>query len=129
MADGKSSFHPHARIVGDFIYVSGLIARLKDQQEIPGVVIDGNGKVVSQDVVVQFRAIMLNLQNILKEADSNLCNVVDVTVFLTNIAGDFKKFNEVYGEYFDGILPCRTTVEVNQFPSPVSIEIKVIAIK
>ncbi len=129
VSDGKSSFHPQARIVGDFVYVSGLIARLKDQSDIPGVVLDENGKVVSQDVVAQFRAIMLNLQHILNQAGSSLEKVIDVTVFLTNIDRDFTKFNAVYGEYFDGIFPCRTTVEVNRFPSPVSIEIKVIAIK
>lgn len=127
--DGKKSFHPHARVVGDFIYISGLIARLRDQSDIPGIVLDEDGKVISQDVVAQFKAIMLNLDSILKEAGSSLEKVVDITVFLTNIERDFKMFNDVYGEYFAEILPCRTTVEVSRFPSPVSIEIKVIAIK
>lgn len=129
MMDGKSSFHPHARILGDFVYVSGLIARVKDQQSIPGVVLDENGNIISQDIVLQFHAIMKNLKAILKEAESSIEKVVDVTVFLTDIDRDFKRFNEVYGEYFNNIFPCRTTVEVNKFPSPVSIEIKVIAIK
>jgi 2-aminomuconate deaminase len=127
--DGKKSFHPHARVVGDFIYISGLIARLRDQSDIPGVLLDENGRVISQDVVAQFKAIMLNLDIILKEAGSSLEKVVDITVFMTNIEKDFKMFNDVYGEYFAEILPSRTTVEVSRFPSPVSIEIKVIAIK
>ena len=129
MPDGKKSFHPHARVVGDFIYISGLIARLRDQSDIPGVLLDENGRVISQDVVAQFKAIMLNLDIILKEAGSSLEKVVDITVFMTNIEKDFKMFNDVYGEYFAEILPSRTTVEVSRFPSPVSIEIKVIAIK
>lgn len=129
MPDGSSSFHPHARIVGDFVYVSGLIARQKDKQDIPGVVLGAAGKPVSQDVVAQFHAMMKNLTYILEEAGTNLEKVIDVTVFLTNIERDFKPFNTVYGEYFDKIKPCRTTVEVSKFPSPVSIEIKVIALK
>jgi 2-aminomuconate deaminase len=129
MPDGKSSFHPHARVVGDFIYISGLIARMKGESEIPGVKLDVSGKPISQDIEAQFRAIMKNLGFILAEAGSSIEKVIDVTVFLTNIERDFQKFNAVYGEYFGKILPCRTTVEVSRFPSPVSIEIKVIAIK
>jgi 2-aminomuconate deaminase len=127
--DGTSAFHPHARIVGDFIYVSGLIARRVGENAIPGVDMDHNGKVISYNMELQVRATMENLKHILKSAGSSLENVIDITVFLTDIGRDFKEFNKIYGEYFNAIKPCRTTVEVTRFPSPVNIEIKCIAIK
>jgi 2-aminomuconate deaminase len=126
--EGKSSFHPHARQVGDFIYVSGLIARQVGQDKIPGVDLDGEGNVVAYDIEIQTRSTFENLKHILEEAGSSLDKVIDITVFLTNIKSDFKKFNAVYGEYMGNIFPCRTTVEVVRFPSPVQIEIKCIAI-
>lgn len=126
--DGTSSFHPHARRVGDFIFISGLIARTVGQNEIPGVSQDENGKVMSYDIETQTRATLGNLEHILRSAGSSLEKVVDVTVFLTDIGKDFQIFNRVYGEYFHQIQPCRTTVEVSRFPSPVNVEIKCVAI-
>ncbi|MBL7810767.1 MAG: RidA family protein [Bacteroidetes bacterium] len=129
LPEGRSSFHPHARVVGDFIYISGIIARKKGISEIPGVSYDGAGNVTGFDVVEQFEAIVDNLKILLEELDSSLENIIDITVFLTDIGRDFRKFNEVYGKHFAHIMPCRTTVEVTRFPSPVCIELKVIAIK
>lgn len=126
--DGASAFHPHARRVGDLLFVSGTIARKKDQSEIPGVTLDANGQVLSYDIEVQTRATIDNLRSILEAAGTKFENIVDVTVFLTNIKNDFQAFNRVYGESFKDILPSRTTVEVSRFPSPVAIEIKVIAV-
>lgn len=126
--DGTNSFHPHARRVGDFIYISGLIARMAGEKDIPGVEMDEKGNVISYNLERQVRATLKNLQFILEEAGSSLEKVIDITVFLTDIEKDFKTFNRVYGEYFKEINPCRTTVEVSRFPSPVNIEIKCIAI-
>ena len=128
MPDGRSSFHPHARIVGDFIYISGIIARKKDINEIPGVTYDANGKAIEHDVAAQFESIVENLKVLLSEMNSSLENIFDITVFLINIDRDFKKFNQAYGKHFGLIMPCRTTVEVTRFPSDVCIELKVIAI-
>lgn len=128
MADGSGSFHPHARLVGDFLYVSGIIASKKGKIKIPGVVYDNDGHVIGHDVVKQFESTLENLEAALVAAGTTLKNVFDVTVFLTDIERDFKEFNRIYGEHFGGILPARTTVEVTRLPSPVCIELKVIAI-
>ena len=128
MPDGTASFHPHARIVGDFVYVSGIIATKVGIEKIPGVIYDAAGGVIGHDVVEQFNSIIENLVHVLEEAGTSLENVIDVAVFLTDIDRDFKKFNQAYGKYFDQIKPARTTVEVSRFPSPVCIEMKVIAI-
>ena len=128
LPEGKSSFHPHARIVGDFIYISGIIARKKEMKEIPGVFYDEAGKVIGHDIVAQLNSIVENLKMLLEEMNSSLENIFDITVFLTDIERDFKKFNLAYGKHFDKIMPCRTTVEVSRFPSDVCIELKIIAI-
>ena len=128
LPDPAASFHPHARRVGDFIYISGLIARLAGKDKIPGVEINSEGKVDSYDIEAQTRAIFKNLKYILEAANSSMDKVIDVTVFLTNIEKDFKIFNKIYGEYLGEVNPCRTTVEVSRFPSPVNIEMKIIAI-
>jgi 2-aminomuconate deaminase len=128
MPEGRSSFHPHARIVGNFIYISGIIARKKDLAEIPGVTYDESGKAIAHDVEAQFESIVENLKMLLDEINSSIENIIDITVFLTDIGRDFKKFNQVYGKHFSTIMPCRTTIEVSRFPSDVCIELKVIAI-
>ncbi len=128
IADGSKSFHPHARLVGNFLYVSGIIATQKDEPQIPGVIYDSDGRPVGHDVVKQFESTIQNLEDVLITAGTSLKNVIDVTVFLTNIERDFQKFNAVYGKYFSEILPARTTVEVTRLPSPVCIELKVIAL-
>jgi 2-aminomuconate deaminase len=129
LPDGRSSFHPHARIVGDFIYVSGIIARKKGIDQIPGVEYNDSGEIIGFDIEAQLIATIENLEIVLKECGSSLEKVVDITVFLTDIQRDFKKFNATYGRYFGHINPSRTTVEVSRFPSPVNIELKVIAIR
>lgn len=122
-----SSHHPHARIVGNFIFISGIIPKQKCQKLIPGCIYDEDENVIGHDVKTQFHATIKNLESILLESNSSLKNVVDITVFLTDIKRDFKLFNEAYGEVFQKILPARTTVEVSHLPSPVCIELKVIA--
>ncbi len=129
LPEGRSSFHPHARIVGDFIFASGIIARKKDVDDIPGVEYGPGGAILGFDVEAQFIATIENLQMLLEECGSSLAQVVDVTVFLTDIQRDFRKFNAAYGRVFGEINPSRTTVEVSRFPSPVCIELKVIAIR
>ena len=119
--------YPHARRIGDFIFVSGMGPRKAGQKEIPGVNQDALGKVLSYDIEIQTRSVIENIRTVLQEAGSDLKDVVDVSVFLTNMKDDFNTFNRVYGEYFAEIGPTRTTVEVLSLPTPIAVELKVIA--
>ncbi len=121
--------YPHARRVGDFIFISGMGPRKPGTTEIPGTVTDSSGKVISHDIEVQTTSTIENIKIVLEEAGASLNDIVDMTCFLTNMAGDFKKFNGVYGKYFEKIGPTRTTVEVNCLPTPICVELKAIAYK
>ena len=114
--------YPHARRVGDFLFLSGIGPRKPGTGEIPGIRADG-----SHDIEVQTRACIENVKAILEDAGSSLEKVIDVAVYLTDMEGDFAKFNEVYAEYFGTIQPTRTTVGVDSLPTPISVELKVIA--
>ncbi|MBX7232035.1 MAG: RidA family protein [Bdellovibrionales bacterium] len=119
--------YPHAIVVGDFIFVSGMGPRKQGQNEIPGVTKNTQGEVISHDIVTQTRSTIENIRIVLEEAGSSLTNIVDVTVFLTHMKQDFASFNQIYGEYFSHISPTRTTVEVKSLPTPIAVELKVIA--
>lgn len=119
--------YPHARRVGDFLFISGMGPRKPDTHEIPGTFTDAEGNVVAHDIEVQTESTIENIKLVLEEAGASLENVVDVTCFLTNMKDDFKKFNKVYGHYFEQIGPTRTTVEVLSLPTPICVELKVIA--
>jgi 2-aminomuconate deaminase len=114
--------YPHARRVGDFLFLSGIGPRKPGTGEIPGLRPDG-----THDIEVQTRACIENVKAILEDAGSSLEKVLDVSVYLTDMKGDFATFNEVYAEYFGKIQPTRTTVGVDSLPPPISIELKVIA--
>lgn len=119
--------YPHARRVGDLIFVSGMGPRKPGTKVIPGVDLDENGRIRSYDVEVQTRSVIENIRLVLEDMGSGLEDVVDVSVFLTNMKDDFAIFNRVYGEYFAAIGPTRTTVEVLSLPTPIAVELKVIA--
>ena len=119
--------YPHARRVGDLLFLSGVGPRERGNQGIPGVEINGDGEVVSYDIDEQCRAVFRNVRYILEDAGSAWDNIVDVTVFLTNMKQDFAAYNKLYAEHFAENRPCRTTVEVNALPTPIAIELKVIA--
>ncbi len=121
-------FYPHAKKVGNFLFLSGVGPRSVVDNSIPGVVLNKNGEVVDYDIKKQCVAVFENVRLVLEEAGSSWENIVDVTVFLTNMKNDFKKFNLLYENYFESCFPCRTTVEVNCLPTPIAIELKVIAI-
>ena len=120
--------YPHAKRVGDFLFISGMGPRKRGQKEIPGVKLDENGEVESYDFEIQCRAVFENIKNILEDAGSSWENIVDVTAFLTDIRADFQTFNKVYGEYLADVKPTRTTVEVSRLPTPIAVELKVIAV-
>lgn len=119
--------YSHARRVGNLLFLSGVGPRERGTKVIPGVELDDAGEVVSYDIESQCRSVFQNVRYILEDAGSSWANIVDVTVFLTNMKDDFAAYNRVYAEYFADNQPCRTTVEVNKLPTPIAIELKVIA--
>ncbi|HYR27046.1 MAG TPA: Rid family detoxifying hydrolase [Thermoanaerobaculia bacterium] len=119
--------YPHAKRVGDFLFLSGIGPRKPGTGEIPGIIRDGAGSVLGHDIEVQTRACIENVKAILEAAGSSLEKVLDVTVYLTDMQRDFDQFNQVYAEYFGQIQPTRTTVGVDSLPTPISVEVKVIA--
>ena len=119
--------YPHARKVGNLLFLSGVGPRKKGSKDIPGVTLDGQGNITSYDIEEQCRSVFDNVRAVLESSGSSWDELVDVTVFLTNIKDDFKKYNEIYKEYFNENRPCRTTVEINCLPTPIAIELKCIA--
>ena len=119
--------YPHARRVGDLLFLSGVGPRTRGSKEIPGVTFGDDGEIVSYDIEEQCRSLFQNVRYILEDAGTSWENIVDVTVFLTNMKDDFAIYNRIYAEYFGDNKPCRTTVEVNALPTPIAIELKVIA--
>ena len=119
--------YPHARKCGNLLFLSGVGPRVAGSKEIPGVSLDENGEIKSYDIEKQCHSVFKNIKFILEDAGSSWDNIIDVTVFLTNMKDDFKKYNKIYAEYFKDNLPCRTTVEINCLPTPIAIELKVIA--
>jgi len=119
--------YPHARRVGNLLFLSGVGPRKRGERAISGVQLGEQGQVVSYDIEVQCRLVFENVRLILEEAGSQWDNLVDVTVFLTNLEQDFSAYNRLYAEHFKSNQPCRTTVGVSKLPTPIAIELKCIA--
>jgi len=119
--------YPHARRVGNLLFLSGVGPRERGTKKIPGVDLDVNGNVRSYNIETQCHSVFKNVRAILEDAGSSWEKIVDVTVFLTNMKDDFQTFNRIYSEYFKANQPCRTTIEVGALPTPIAIELKVIA--
>lgn len=119
--------YPHARRVGNLLFLSGVGPRKRGEKAIPGVQLDEQGQIASYDFEVQCRLVFENVHLILEEAGSRWDDLVDVTVFLTNLEKDFSTYNRLYAEYFKGNQPCRTTVGVSRLPTPIAIELKCLA--
>ena len=120
--------YPHARRVGNLLFLSGVGPRKRGSKEIPGVTLDEKGTIIAYNIEQQCHSVFQNVKLILEASGSRWENLVDVTVFLTNMKKDFPSFNKIYAEYFKENQPCRTTVEVNALPTPIAIELKCIAI-
>jgi len=119
--------YPHARRVGNLLFLSGIGPRERGTGKVPGVVLGADGEVVSYDIEAQCHATFRNVRFVLEEAGSSWDKLVDVTVFLTNMKADFATYNRLYAEYCKDNQPCRTTVEVTRLPTPIAIELKCIA--
>ena len=119
--------YPHARRHENLLFLSGVGPRERGTKKIPGVELDENGNIISYDIEKQCRSVFENVRTIVEEAGSSWAEIIDVTVFLTNMKDDFKTYNKIYAEYFSEILPARTTIGIDSLPSPIAIELKVIA--
>ena len=119
--------YPHARKEGNLLFLSGVGRRKRNSNEIPGVDLDKDGNLISHDIEAQCHAVFNNIRNILEESGSKWDNLVDVTVFLTDMERDFDTYNRIYADYFKSNQPCRTTVGVTSLPTPIAIELKCIA--
>jgi 2-aminomuconate deaminase len=121
---------PHAKRVGDLLFLSGIGPRVRGSKEIPGVTLDAVGNIVNYDIEMQCRAVFENVRLVLEDAGATWNDIVDVTVFLTNMKKDFPIYNRIYAEHFAGPdkpNPTRTTIEILSLPTPIAIELKVIA--
>lgn len=134
--------YPHAKRVGNLLFLSGVGPRKKGSKEIPGVTLDAQGKIVSYDIATQCHSVFENVKNILEASGASWGDLVDVTVYLTNMKDDFPIYNKLWAEYFANnpqgrsgpdqnlgaeTAPCRTTLEINCLPTPIAIELKCIA--
>lgn len=119
--------YPHARRVGNLLFLSGVGPRERGTKQIPGVELNDAGEIVAYDIETQCRSVFQNVRFILEDAGSSWDQIVDVTVFLTNMKDDFATYNRIYAEHFVDNRPCRTTVEINSLPTPIAVELKVIA--
>ena len=119
--------YPHARRAGNLLFLSGIGPRRRGSREIPGVRLRPDGSVESYDIEAQCRSAFENVRAVLEDAGARWEDLVDVTVFLTDLKRDFAAYNRIYAEHFKGARPCRTTVEVAALPTPIAIELKCIA--
>ena len=120
-------FYPHAKKVGNLLFLSGVGPRVLNSKNIPGVTLNESGLIIDYDIEKQTLSTFNNVKLIIEECGSSWKNIVDVTVFLTNMSKDFKKFNSLYKKHFSDCFPCRTTIEVLSLPTPIAVELKVIA--
>ncbi len=119
--------YPHARKWGNLLFLSGVGPRERGQKKIPGVELDENGQIITYDIAAQCHAVFKNVRLVLEDSGSSWDKIIDVTVFLTNMKDDFPIYNQIWADYFKDNPPCRTTLEINALPTPIAIELKVIA--
>jgi 2-aminomuconate deaminase len=119
--------YPHARKAGNLLFLSGIGPRNPNDNVIPGLELDKNGNILKYDIEAECHAVFANVKAVLEASGSSWGKIIDVTVFLTNMKNDFPIYNKIYGEYFKDVKACRTTVEVKSLPTPIAIELKVIA--
>lgn len=128
-APEPTGLYPHARQVGNFVFLSGVGPRERGTKKIPGVELNADGTIASYDIEKQCHSVFKNVRSILEEAGCKWTDLVDVTVYLTNMKNDFPIYNKLWGEYFKENPPCRTTLEINALPTPIAIELKCLAVK
>ena len=120
--------YPHARRVGNLLFLSGVGPRQPGTNAIPGNVCDADGKLIAYDIEAQCRQVFANVRAVLAAAGARWDDLVDVTVFLTDMARDFPAYNKLYAEHFAGVDACRTTVGITALPTSIAIELKCVAV-
>ena len=128
-APEPTGLYPHARKVGPMLFLSGVGPRERGTKKIPGVELSPDGQILSYDIEAQCHSVFRNVKNILEDSGYAWTDLVDVTVYLTNMKNDFPIYNKLWGQYFKENPPCRTTVEVNCLPTPIAVELKCLAVK
>ena len=119
--------YPHARKLGNLLFLSGIGPRNPKDNSIPGLELDKDGNIVKYDIEAECHSVFANVKAVLEASGCSWDKIIDVTVFLTNMKKDFPVYNKIYADYFISVQACRTTVEVKSLPTPISIELKVIA--
>ncbi len=121
--------YPHARRVGQLLFLSGIGPRTPGSDAIPGNTHDADGRLVGYDIVAQCHSVFANVRAVLEASGAGWGDLVDVTVYLTDMARDFRAYNAVWAEYFPDVAaaPCRTTLGITALPTPIAIELKCVA--
>lgn len=123
--------YPHARKVGNLLFLSGVGPRVAgsdaNDSGVPGLELDHHGNFKAFDFEQQVHSVFNNVKQVLEASGSSWDKLVDVTVFLVDMKRDFHTFNRIYAEYFKDNQPCRTTVEISSLPTPIAIELKCVA--
>ena len=119
--------YPHAKRAGNLLFLSGIGSRSAKDNSIPGLELDAEGNIIKYDIEAECHSCFANVKAVLEASGSSWEKIIDVTVFLTNMKKDFPLYNKIYGDYFSAVQACRTTVEVKSLPTPIAIELKVIA--
>ena len=124
--------YPPAKRVGQLLFLSGVGPRIAGSDatdsQVPGLTLDRNGNYLAFEFEAQCRNVFLKVRTILEANDSSWEQLVDVTVFLTDMKRDFQTYNRIWAEHFPDHAPCRTTVEVKSLPTPIAIELKCVAV-
>ena len=120
--------YPHARKAGNLLFLSGIGPREAGTNDIPGNEYDEKGNLIRYSIEAQCHSVFTNVRTVLEASGSSWDKLIDVTVFLTNMKGDFSAYNRLYAQYFKDNQPCRTTVEIKSLPTPIAIELKCIAL-
>jgi len=121
--------YPHARRVGQLLFLSGIGPRDPATNAVPGNVHAADGSLAAHDIQAQAHAVFANVRTVLEASGARWEDLVDVTVYLTDMAGDFTAYNRVWAEYFPdaATAPCRTTLGIDALPTPIAIELKCVA--
>ena len=121
--------YPHARRVGDLLFLSGIGPRDPATNGVPGNVMDADGRLLAYDIVAQCHSVFANVRAVLEASGAHWEDLVDVTVYLTDMARDFAAYNAVWAEHFPDVetAPCRTTLGITALPTPIAIELKCVA--
>jgi 2-aminomuconate deaminase len=119
--------YPHARRVGNLLFLSGVGPRQPGSETIPGNFYAADGRLLSYDIAAQCIQVFTNVRAVLQASGARWEDLIDVTVFLTDMSRDFAIYNQLYAEHFAGVDACRTTVGVTALPTPIAIELKCIA--